>query len=289
MDISYSSFSMFCNCQKKYYWRHIEHLSPITRLPSLFLGKTLHEGFDLFYKGESDTGVFDYIDKTLSNEVDRQEGGDKEGFIIARYTALGMWHNYPYKNLNEYSSINSEEDFRVELCDDVYFVGKVDGRLIFSNKWWVRELKTSSLPLSQFQGRCQISAQGTGYVYGLTKKGYDIKGILYEYIKKPMLRKGTNESVHDFGKRLMFDYRVRPKLYYDRYLSYRSPVDVQHFVSDVTNICHDIIEKTKTGNFYRNHEQCWSFNSECPYAKICFVEKPDSLILSLYFTKGGKK
>lgn len=284
LALSYNNGSTFRSCQKKFYWRYIEHLEPYTKLPSLSLGAILHEGFDYFYKGAGDLEVYQYMADRFSEEISKQELADQEDLLIAKYTALGMWHNYPYKK-EKFDAIASEERFEIPLTKDVTLVGKVDGRVAQYGNWWVRELKTSGLSQRMFEGRCHTSAQGTGYVYGLTKQGYDIKGILYEYIKKPLLRKGVNETADEYGRRIMSDYKARPKMYYNRHLSYRTPVDLRNFEEDSIRLAEDIVEKMNSGKFYRNLDACWTFGAECPYLRICMTEKPDPLTVQLYFKK----
>jgi hypothetical protein len=286
MELSYNNGSTFRGCQKKFYWRYIERLEPVVRLTSLTLGAVLHEGFDLFYKGGSDSEVYQYITDRFNEEISKQEAPDQEDLLIAKYTAMGMWLYYPYK-AEKYEKIASEEKFSVPLLPDVNFIGKVDGRIKQGGHWWVRELKTTGLNQRQFEGRCRTSAQGTGYVYGLTKSGYDIKGILYDYIKKPILRKGMTETADEFGRRIMRDYKDRPKMYYAHHYSYRTPVDLHHFEVDTKNLAEDILAKLANGKFYRNMDQCWNFGSECPYSSICFTEVPDSLTLQVYFNRKG--
>jgi len=294
MRISYNNGSTFRGCKKKYYWRYIERLEPIVRLPSLITGAILHEGFDLFFKGTSDIKVLEHITGKFNEAISQQEASDQEDLIIAKYIATGMWLHYPYKS-EKFEMIASEEEFTIPM-DNFEFVGRVDGRAFVNSHWWVRELKTTGLSQRQFEGRCETSAQGTGYVYGMQKLGFDVKGLLYDYIKKPLLRKGITESVDDFGRRIVNDYKMRQKLYYNRYYSYRSPIDLKNFEDDITALADDIIETTATKKFYRNTDQCWNFGSCCPYASICFAEKPDPLTLKLYFNKkkevedvGGEK
>ena len=284
MDLSYNNGSTFRGCQKKFYWRYIERLEPIIKLPSLTLGAVLHEGFDLFYKGGSDNEVYNYILDKFNEELAKQEVADQESVLIAKYIAMGMWLYYPYKK-KEYDRILSEQKFSIPLVDGVDFVGRVDGLVLKNDRWWVRELKTTGLNQRQFEGRCQTSAQGTGYVYAMTKLGYDVKGILYDYIKKPLLRKGVKETADEFGRRIINDYKVRPKLYYERYYSYRTPVDLHHFEEDSKLLVADMLKTAKGGTFYRNMDQCWNFGSCCPYSLICFAEKPDNLTVQLYFNK----
>ncbi len=289
MELSYSNASVYRSCPKKYYWKYVRKLIPVAKAPALSLGGILHEGFDMFYKGASDREVYDSIKLAYEMEMQKEEVADQEYVLINKYTALGMWLNYPYKNLKEFDKIFSEEAFDVPLCDNVTLVGKVDGRLSWQGNCWVRELKTTGLSKRQFEGRCQMAGQGTGYVYGLKKKGYDVKGILYEYIKKPYLQKGVKENAETFGHRIMVDYKNRPNFYYCRHLSYRTPQDLDNFELDMTALANDILDKVTRNVFYRNVDQCWNYNTECEYAKICFAKDPDPLTLELYFVRKEEK
>ena len=282
-ELSYNKASIFRSCPKKFYWRYIEHLEPVLKLPSLSLGSIIHEAFDMFYKGSSDQDAYKHIAKRFDEEIGKQEASDQEDLLIGKYTAMGMWFNYPYK-LVKFDHVSSEEAFSVPLCEGWHFVGKVDGRVSQFGNWWVRELKTTSLNERQFESRCHTSAQGTGYVFGLSKK-FDIKGLLYEYIRKPILRKGIKETADYFGRRIQQDYKDRPKFYYNNHLSYRTPVDLMNFKFDSCMLCHTIQQALDTGQYYRNMDSCWTFGSECPYLKICMSEHPDQLTLDLYYTR----
>lgn len=285
LALSYSNAATFRSCPKKYYWHYVMGLIPISRAPSLTLGGILHLAFDYFYKGLSDVEVYTLIADAFTEEMSREEAADQETILLNKYIALGMWLNYPYKNLKEFDSIASEEEFVIPLCDGVELVGKVDGRVSQFNNWWVRELKTTGLTTRQFIGRCEVSGQSTGYVYGLTKKGFNIKGILYEYIKKPQLRKGEKETADDFGRRIMKDYKDRPKFYFNRHLSYRTPVDLNNYEEDIVAVAKDMLEHIEANSFYRNTDSCWNYNTECEYSKICFAKEPDPLTLELYYKK----
>jgi hypothetical protein len=108
---------------------------------------------------------------------------------------------------------------------------------------------------------------------------------MYEYIRKPILRKGANENAEAFGRRIMADYASRPKYYYNRHLSYRNSIELKLFEEDLILLGNDIIDKCQYGKFYRNVDACWNYNSPCPYSNICFAEKPDPLTLQLYYER----
>lgn len=287
--ISSSRAAVARGCWMKYKWRYIDHLESIRQASALTLGKILHAAFDRYYKGATNDYVRSYIISTFNDEISIVPLPDQEDLVIARYTALGAWDNYPYKNLNEFQKIYSEEDFIVRLGNTrgIRFRGRVDGRILKDNVWWVRELKTTFMTQRQFEGRASTSAQASGYVYALRKLNYPIHGVMYDVIKKPLLRKRKDETVHDFGKRILEDYadKNRQDFYYKRHYTYRNEVDLKLFEEGMVELVKEIRRRTKAQSFYRNPDACWNFNTECPFKKICWMEKPDPLTLKLYFKK----
>lgn len=293
LEISHHSTSIARGCWKKFYWYYIQKIKPRKRKSSLFLGTTIHKAFELYYSGATNSDVINYITDIYSEEIAKSELVDQENLIIDKYTALGMWSFYPYKDLNEFEEVITEKEFSVLLGKKrgVRFVGRVDGIVKRRGLWWVREIKTTGLALRQFTGRCNTSSQATGYVYGMKKLGYDIQGVMYDTIKRPMLRKRVTESGEDFGKRIMSDYLGDSKMpenerkAFLRHFEYRSQTQLSNWVEDQSNFIDDLRYKLKHNNWYRDLDNCWKYNSLCDYDKICGEDEPDSLTLQLYYDK----
>ena len=290
LELSYSSVSTYQTCPRKFFHRYISGLEPVTKATALIIGTITHEARDLHFRGASQANVTEHISNRYNEEILKVEVADQEELVLARYSTLGMWLNYPYKDLKEFEEVHTEEEFKVPLSNstNVVVTGRIDGRVKKAGKWWIHELKTTNLSQQQFESRASTSAQVTGYVYGLKKKGCDVVGIIYDCIRKPLLRKGQYEDMHVFGRRIMKDYKDRPKFYYSQYSTYRSTQDLDIYETDMLAVAEDILEKIYSGKgFYRNQEACWNYNSECPYKKICFNEQPDPLTVQLYFVTGG--
>lgn len=294
LEISNNSISIMKSCQKKYYWNYVEGLRPIRKTNVLSLGTILHKAFEIYYNGDSLAG-FKHIQDTTNDLIANALPEDLEDIRIMQYTLTGMWNYHPFK-VSDFQKIEPELEFRVKVpgTRGIVFVGKIDGLVTDLNgRKWIRELKTTSQPFSQFEVRSRQSAQGTGYLWAMKKLGYQVEGILYEYIKKPLLRKGVNETMDGYGQRIMYDYGNRPDVYYKRHPSYRPDVELDLFESDLRNAALDIRKRTHDNRWHRNPDQCWNYNSECPYLKICFKAQPDPMTLQLYFdqkptvNKGG--
>ena len=100
-----------------------------------------------------------------------------------------------------------------------------------------------------------------------------------------------DESADDFGRRIMDDYgdEKKQKHYFTRHYTYRTKDDIRRYKTDMAHLIGEICRRRDKGLWYRNPDACWSFNSECPYKKICFCDEPDTLTLDLYFTRGNGK
>ncbi len=156
------------------------------------------------------------------------------------------------------------------------------------NAWWVREVKTTA-NAALFEKQLDVADQATGYVYALRNLGCVVVGVMYDLVRKPLLRQRSQESVDDFGKRIMADYKERPDEYYTRPYTYRTPVDLKHYEEDMTLLAREIKYHRRRESWRRNPDACWRFNRECEFKKICFQENPDPLTIQLYYTKKQKK
>lgn len=285
LEISNNSTSIFRSCQMKYNWNYIQGLKPIRKSNVLSLGSILHKAFELYYEG--DPAALKHIQQTIDDLISIAPPEDVEDLRIMQYTLVGMWQYHPFK-LSDFQSIEPEIEFKIKVpgTRGIVFVGKIDGLVTDLNgRKWVRELKTTSQAFSQFEVRCRQSSQGSGYIWAMRQLGIPVEGVLYDYIKKPLLRKGVNESADMYGQRIMYDYGNRPDVYYKRHPSYRSNDELHMFEQDLRQVAFDIRKRTHDGKWHRNTDQCWNYNSECPYLKICFKNPPDPMTLQVYFDK----
>ena len=290
LEISHSSCSLARACPQKYKWHYIDGLRPIKKSNALTLGTIIHDAFDMYYKNFSFDDVTAYIRNTMDAQINSASLPDQEDLQVIKFTALGMWTNYPNLNLSEFQEIRSEEEFKVRLGNmrNVKFVGKSDRLVKKDGKWWIGELKTSGLPYQTFKNRMFVSDQVTAYVYAWKQLGYPVQGVIFDFIKKPLLRKGINEDCLSFACRIMKDYQERPDNYFSRHFEYRSDKDVERWLEDMKHAVR-AIRRIWKGDTFRNTDNCWNYNSECPYKKICFADEIDQLTLDLYFEKTHPK
>jgi hypothetical protein len=294
MHLSNNSSSVARSCWKKYYWRYIAALTPIRQSSSVTLGKVIHEAFDRHYKNIPRIDIIKYITSTFDDEINAVSPDEQEKIVTNKYTALGMFSNCPQLK-TQYEKVISEMEFSVPLVrgnrydQRVDYEGRIDGLIKKDGKWWIRELKTTGQTQRMFEQRISSSSQGTGYVYAARKLGYPVVGIIYDYVKRPLLRKRVMEDQYSFGNRILIDYAAKPEMYFKVIYSYRSDQELKLWEEDAINIVKELRKKKKnTATFYRNTDSCYNYNWECGYKKICFEEKPDPLMLQLYFMHDGK-
>jgi hypothetical protein len=286
LELSNHLASLARGCWMKFKWYYVDGLEPLKAKPVVVsLGAIIHSAFDLHYRGMNNETIVRHINDEFEKEISKVEMPDQEELIVAKWTALGMWNAFPFKDLKEYEEIYSEEKFSVPLGDllNVILKGKIDRRVKKNNIWWVKELKTTGLSQRQFEGRIRTSDQATTYVYGT--RSYGVQGVMYDCIKRPYLRKRVNETANDYGLRILHDYHDRKEYYFSQHYTYRNEIDLKHFEEDAIKLAEEMLDKLEKKNFYRNTDQCWNFNAECPYLKICFQEMPDPLTLELYYKK----
>lgn len=285
MHISHSMMTTAKQCWRKYQFKYVMNLDPIEQRMAPKLGKIVHEAFDMYYKGFTHDEVTSFIARQFAEERTKVEAADTEDVDLASSIAQGMWMYFP-KDRSIFQDISSEKSFSVGLFKNgkgIKLEGIMDGLVKKDGNWWVRELKTTSVNRRQFKEKMDVSEQATMYVWAARKLGFDVKGVVYDAIHKPQLRKGVNESMEAFGRRIIEDYKNRPDVYYQREYVYRTNIDLVNFEKDMRAFDRDLKRKQKHGGFYRNQGSCFSFNTECPYKRICFSEQPDQLTLSLFY------
>lgn len=293
LEISHNATSIFRGCPKKYYWTYVQGLSPKRKSNALTLGSAIHEAFELYAKGTSDTDVIAHLITTFDEQIAKATEYEVEDLEVNKATAIGMWMHYPWKDRSEFQENYPEMKFKIRIngLNGVRFVGRIDGLVKTQNKWWLREVKTTGLTPRQFQNRIALSSQATGYVYALKKMGYDIQGVMYDMIKKPRLKKGVNEDCRHFCDRIVSDYLNDQKMpenarkAYLRPFVYRSSLQLRQFEEDTRTLVRKIRHTLRKNEWYRNQDLCWNYNSLCPFEKVCFMETPDKLTLEAYYDR----
>ena len=292
IDVSYSSSADYRTCNRKFYYRNVLKLEPKKLSSALSLGTVFHNCFDMLFQKKTKPEIHQYVAKFYEDAIRTSlDPSQQEWLSIDQYKVLGMWDNYPLNDM-EFEKVEPEVSFRVKLdgLKGIYLKGRVDGLVVRQGKYWIREVKTTSMKKGEFQKKASVSYQGSGYIYGVEKfRGIKIEGVVYDVVFKPALRRGVHETAGDFGERIYQDYcnPDRKDFYYLRFFTYRSAKEIEEFEKDMVLLARDLRTRTREGKWYRNTDRCYDFNKECDFRPICWTDKPDEgLMQSLYERKG---
>lgn len=281
MHLSYSGMTVAKQCWKKYDWKYNHGIEPIDQGRHVKLGKIIHEAFEKYYNGATDASVSKFIAEEFAFERSRVELTDVEEVMISEAMCVGMWTAFP-KDMHVFQEIIPEREFKLDV-GGIEIVGRMDGLVKKDGRWWVREMKTTSLNHRQFKERMEVSEQASLYVWAAKKIGFDVCGVVYDGLHKPALRKTQRETADEFASRIKKDYRDRPDVYFQREYVYRTDAAIKQFETDLMDMVRDLMVKKEHGGWYRNTNSCLSFAGECSYKKICFMDKVDELTLQLFY------
>jgi hypothetical protein len=288
LEVSNNSSSIARGCWKKYEFNYIQNLQPKRNNLTLTLGTVMHQAKAEYFAGATESDVLKGICDTYDTYIADSVPEEAEDFLTDKYTAIGMW-TYAPKDLTIFKQILPEMEFKVKLpgLRGVRYVGRVDGlvQLSKNDTWWVYELKTTGLSPRQFIGRCNTSPQVTGYVYALREMGYPVQGVLFEAYKRPLLRKRKTENADEFGYRIIGDYKENQDEKFVLHTEYRPDYRIEQWLEAEVELVRDIRRMRRGRCWYRNYDQCWNYNSLCPFAQICQMDKPDALTLEMFYEK----
>jgi RNase H-fold protein (predicted Holliday junction resolvase) len=239
-------------------------------------------------------GIVPEFISTYNSKINDCPIDDQEDLLIDKYICLGMWMFYPYKKYL-FEKMTAEQRFKIrfENLHSVVFTGRVDAVVLDKGKYWIREIKTSGLSPRQFEGRMNASSQVTAYVYAMRKQNIPVQGVIFDVLRKPYIRKRVSETADSFAERNFDCYTQDAKLpererkLYSRHYIYRSDKELEQFVEDMKMHIKQIRWHWNNNCWDRNQDQCWNFNTLCPYHRICFMDPIDKFTLQFYYKQKG--
>jgi hypothetical protein len=298
LELSNNKASMARACWAKYKFYAIDGLKPIRRERALTLGEVVHSAFDQLYSGKKPNTILSNISDSYDTMIKLAEQSEMEDLIIDKLTALGMVEFYPLA-LSNFESMESEVEFNVPLGWGLKLIGRIDGKVKQSGKRWVREIKTTSVSLKQFEGRARCSYQASGYKFAAEKSGEKYEGVMFDYLRKPKLYKRDTDNAESFGKRIYEDYsktrtdEAKRNSYFGRVYVYRNDYEMECFLGDMRSIGKEIRRRTNLYSkgkpcsdcFPRNPDACFLFNRPCEYAVICWKKDVPRDLVEAYFVR----
>lgn len=222
-----SALRTFRTCRRKFFWRYVMRLGLEGINPNLVFGSAVHDALADWYCGKrtSMAKIAERYTKKLlemtQQDTALQDQGDfdKWNQLLATFRGMMVGYSEVYAQDKKRWNVtreNVEREFFVDF-GDYAFAGKVD--LIVSDKDGplLVEHKTASQVGQSYIERLVLDTQIRSYVFGAVY-GLGIKAtrVLYDVVRKCMLRRKANESQASFDRRIADDYASRPDFYYFR-------------------------------------------------------------------------
>lgn len=262
-EFDYTMMSTFQTCQRKYDFRINQGI--VGRKPPIAadFGKCIHQSLDAWYK-EKDV---DHAVELFKATYVESEEDDK------RTHKMGEWilRNYHSKYVDQpFKVLSTEREFTLPLPNGNKLIGRIDKIVEWDGAIWGMDHKTTSALGDSYMRFHTPNLQFSGYTWAIQQLGFpQCAGILVDAI---LVAKG------------LLDTTSRGKLVpLRRDFAYRSPGDIEEYLSVVGQIQQDIELSESTGVWIPNFEACTDYG-ECPYRKICKEPKEfrDKIIAADY-------
>jgi hypothetical protein len=230
--LSYSLICKFRNCRERFRISTVEGLRSTDRKAAMEFGTIFHKALEFAAHGKTSSQIITelfkfYKDTTVDHDLIRQAC-----ILVPHYNKYYESERKTYVAQEEvfdipYKSCVTGKIVRLRgRRDEVYQVGKT---------LWLQENKTkTTIDETKILLTLPHDLQTMLYVYSMTHDyaGRRIGGVLYNVIRRPMLRQGQKESESQFYQRLNEHVSDDPSHYFKRYEVELVPSDIQRFFNE---------------------------------------------------------
>lgn len=231
-------------------------------------------------------------------------------------TALGLMQGYDARwSGAKWRVVSVEQEYNLPIINPdtgrksrtYTHAGKTDAVLEFDGAFYLCDHKTTSedieKPDAPYWQRLDIDAQVSGYALSQWQLGVDVKGMLYDVIRKPAIRprnlsktdrqqivawqkylgvevsRETHMAVAEGAERengelyqirLALDCtRERPGYYFQRKTIPRLQAEMLAYARELWQMSEEVREARVYGRHYRNTGACMQWNLPCKYLGLC--------------------
>jgi len=250
----------------RWWFRYHEELVPRKPQEALSFGSLIHAGAEAHYRGEDYRAAVGRFIQGAETPWEPQTAP----FVAA--TALALLDNYvvqdPVVGL-KHEVADVEKRFRVPLRSPK---GRCYSRFILAGKrdlntrdpagnHWRWDHKTGQKPIDPTW--IEIDDQMETYVWADSQQGIPCGGIVYNQIRKPVLKPRKGEKPAEWGARLSADIASRPEFYYQHELIVKTRRHLARVERDLWNLAHEI----GRAPIHRNPWSCSLLG--CAYRSLC--------------------
>lgn len=304
---TYSMWSAFRNCRKRYQWRYVEELVPLERNPNLRFGSLIHECLEFWHRWDNRANrlnrlrsIMDYIDAAcIQRTHDRRTQAD---WHLALAMMTGYAETYPEE---EFEVVDLEKKFEGPIINPVtraqsrsfIMAGKVDGIVRQPDgRYFLLEHKTASNINGDYLERLWTDFQIRLYAWYVRETlDIPVAGIIYNILGKAKLQQGQGETELEFearrdaliaksktgkssAKRKMpesdADFQARllekyrqPGMFH-RELIYVSDDQLAELQAEIWELSKALLEARRRNAYYQNTDLCSQFGT-CAYFPLC--------------------
>jgi hypothetical protein len=270
---TYSSWQMFLDCQRKYFWRYIMEKVPIGDKPTaLFFGTGIHEALRVWHTTQS----LPEVHKNLLTSF----GTANEALLI---TADLMMENY--------AACYPTETFKVCTLEHKFagFIinpttarktrkfelhGKVDGIVLEEADGFILEHKTAANLSKNYLDALWTDFQTLLYsLYIKRTEKIPIKGVIYNILLKP------RSDIKDVKK--WYEKESR----FHREILIFSESDFNRVLRQLWDLTQQLQFAMRRDRWVQDTKQCFVYNHQCPYFQICKSDDNPMVIENYYEDK----
>ena len=153
-----------------------------------------------------------------------------------------------------------------KVAHKVKLRGVIDKIVKVGNSIWVIDHKsTSRMPNRDV---LSLSSQGDIYLDYVSQKYGNLKGVIWDYIKKPSIKQKQKETIEEYFERLKLDVESRPEFYFEQFQIKRYKSDLDESKLDIWQT-NKLLLVCKNNDLYPKYtNSCQSFWA-CDYLPIC--------------------
>lgn len=303
--VTNSSLTMFRRCPREYYFRYVLNRKGRRKARALRFGTLFHLGLNAWWKGE---GFQRYIDALYAVGLGAQADETDDYDIVRAETLLAGYHARWSEEGYETLAVEEKFNMRLGAClEDIEqdcISGSIDAIATRDGHVHNVEHKTTSADISAgsnyWRHVVTLDSQVSTYDDASRAMGYDIRGTIYDVIRKPELqpykatpeedRKYTkptkaepvprlyanqreeDETHEEFRERLACDIVRRPDWYFQRHVIVRLERDNAEHARDVLQTV-DMIRFAEERNAWpRSPKACERYHQLCEYHPVCSGE-----------------
>jgi hypothetical protein len=265
---TYSSWQMFLDCQRKYFWRYVrEKVLVGQKAAPLFFGSGIHEALKVWHT----TGDLAAVNASLAISF----GGDPT-LAVARLMMQEYAVYYTFETFKVYAL---EHEFAGGILNPksgrrsrkFQLRGKVDGIVIEETDGFVLEHKTAALLNKNYLDALWTDFQTILYSHYIkTTEKIPIKGVIYNVLLKP------RADIKDVAKW----YEKENRFHRETLIFSQSDFDrVSNQLWQLTQQLQFCLRKNQ---WVQNTKQCFVYNRQCPYYQICKSDDNPMVIENYY-------